>query len=142
MCGSACEACRQMHTQAWQWKHLNLTLPPVLVITNPVNATGSTFTRPWLQLQGCGNEPLLAVEYDVTNAAGLFPNQPGFVTAQLFDTNRFDFGTINYFQCYDIPLTNGLNQITLRAWGLGGQHHHHQRGHHAGLFPGHQSTGH
>ena len=23
-------------TQAWQWKHLNLTLPPVLVITNPV----------------------------------------------------------------------------------------------------------
>ncbi len=98
----------------WQKKHLYLALPPVLVITNPVNATGSTFTRPWLQLQGCGNEPLLAVEYDVTNAAGMFTNQQGFVTDQVFDTNQFDF-TTNWFQCYDVPLTNGLNLITLRV---------------------------
>ena len=98
----------------WQKKHLYLALPPVLVITNPVNATGSTFTRPWLQLQGCGNEPLLAVEYDVTNAAGRFTNQQGFVTDQVFDTNQFDF-TTNWFQCYDVPLTNGLNLITLRV---------------------------
>ena len=35
---------------------------PVIVITNPVNAAGSTFTRPYLQLQGCGNKPLLVVE--------------------------------------------------------------------------------
>jgi hypothetical protein len=37
-------------------------VPPVIVITNPVNAAGSTFTQPYLQLQGCGNEPLLAIE--------------------------------------------------------------------------------
>jgi len=37
-------------------------VPPVLVSTNPVNAAGSTFTQPYLQLQGCGNEPLLAIE--------------------------------------------------------------------------------
>lgn len=34
---------------------------PAIVITNPVNA-GSAFTRPCLQLQDCGNEPLPAIE--------------------------------------------------------------------------------
>jgi len=35
---------------------------PTIVITNPVNAAGSTFTQPYLQLQDCGKEPLLAIE--------------------------------------------------------------------------------
>ena len=91
------------------------TVPPVIVITNPVNAADCVFTRPYLQLQGFANEQLGGIEYDITNLAGAFTNRMGFVTDQGFDTNLFDF-TTNWFQCYDVPLdTNGVNGITLRV---------------------------
>jgi hypothetical protein len=105
-------------TQTWQTSELPLTLdttPPVLTITNPVLAGGTvTVIQPWLQLQGYANEQLSGLSYDISNATGLFTNQPGNVTDQYFDTNKFDF-TTNWFQCYDVPLTNGVNNITLRA---------------------------
>jgi len=46
-------------------------------------------------------------------------NAQGFVTAQHYDTNLLA-DTTNWFQCFDIPLTNGLNRVTLHAVDLAG----------------------
>ncbi len=101
----------------WSMASVKLdTTPPVLVITNPVFTTTS---RPVVQLQGYSLEPLSSIYFDVTNAAGNLTNQQGFVTDQSFDTNQFDF-TTNWFQCFDIALTNGVNTITVRAADLAG----------------------
>lgn len=86
-------------------------VPPVVIFTNPVVANATVF-KPYLQLQGSANEPLVTLTYDLTNAAGLFTNETAGVVDQYFDTNAFDF-TTNYFQAYDVALTNGSNQITL-----------------------------
>ena len=50
----------------------------------------------------------------MSNATGIATNQNAFVTDQAFDTNKFDF-TTNWFQAYDVPLTNGVNHVTLRV---------------------------
>jgi hypothetical protein len=88
----------------------------MIVITNPV--LGAT-SKPILQLQGYSTEPLSSIYFDVTNAAGIFTNEQGFVTTQFFDTNIFD-ATTNYFQCFDILLTNGVNTIIVHATDLAG----------------------
>ena len=97
---------------AWDETELTLDrLPPVLVITNPA-VTNATVIKPYLQLQGYANEPLVALTYDLTNAAGLLTNEFAGVVDQYFDTNTFDF-TTNYFQAYDVALSTNLNAITL-----------------------------
>ncbi|HEX5221657.1 MAG TPA: hypothetical protein VFZ59_18985, partial [Verrucomicrobiae bacterium] len=96
------------------WDETELTLdrvPPVVAFTNPAVAN-ATVIKPYLQLQGYANEPLVTLAYDLTNAAGLFTNEIAAVVDQYFDTNAFDF-TTNYFQAYDVELTNGVNEITL-----------------------------
>jgi hypothetical protein len=99
--------------QTWDETEVTLDrMAPVLTITNPVS--GGTTAKPWLQVKGSANEPLNLLSYDLSNAAGVVTNQDGNVIDQVFDENRFDF-TTNYFQCYDVPLTNGANTITLRA---------------------------
>jgi hypothetical protein len=107
----------------WDTGDISFTLdrmPPVLTITNPVIVSGAaTVIKPYLQLQGCGDENLLSLSYDISNATGVFSNLDGFVTDKFFDTNKFDF-TTNFFQCYDIALTNGLNLITLHATDFAG----------------------
>lgn len=103
--------------QTWQLLRLKLDVtPPLLVVTNPVWLTNS---QPLLQLQGYGNEPLAAIAYTLTNAAGSLTNQPGFVTFEAYNTNTFEF-TTNYFQCYDVWLTNGVNAVTVRITDLAG----------------------
>jgi hypothetical protein len=92
------------------------TTPPLLVITNPVFSTTS---KPILQLQGYSTEPLSSIYFDIANAAGSLTNEQGFVTSQFFDTNAFA-STTNYFQCFDIPLTNGVNIITVHATDIAG----------------------
>jgi hypothetical protein len=87
-----------------------------LCITNPATPT---VIKPYLQLQGCADEALASLSYDLTNALGQVTNELVAVVDQYFDTNRFDF-TTNYFQGYDIPLTNGVNAITLRVCDLAG----------------------
>ena len=107
----------QTSQQTWRWRRVKLDqTPPLLVITNPL--PGVTF-KPMIQLQGYCPEPLASLSFDVSNAAGLFTNQPGFVVHQGYDTNTFEF-TTNWFQCFDIGLTNGDNIITLRAVDLAG----------------------
>ena len=101
------------------WTSDTITLdktPPSIVITNPVFSTTS---RPIIQVQGYSTEPLSGIYFDVTNAAGSIPNQQGFVTAQNFDTNNFS-STTNWFQCFDVKLTNGVNTITVHAADLAG----------------------
>lgn len=101
------------------WTSDTITLdktPPAIVITNPVFSTTS---RPIIQVQGYSTEPLSSIYFDVTNAAGNLTNQQGFVTAQSFDTNNFN-ATTNWFQCFDVELTNGVNTITVHAADLAG----------------------
>ena len=89
---------------------------PVLTITNPV---AGVVSAPAVQVRGFVNKQLTSLTFDVSNAAGIFTNQTGFVTGEFYDTNLQEF-TTNYFQCYDVPLTNGLNSITLHATDLAG----------------------
>jgi hypothetical protein len=103
------------------WDETEFTLdrvPPALQLTNPASAN-ATVIKPYLQLKGLANEPLASLVYDLTNAAGLLTNESAFVVDQYFDTNQFHF-TTNYFQAYDVELTNGLNTITLTASDLAG----------------------
>ena len=55
-------------TQTWQWKHLNLSLPPVLTITNPI---GSVVSQPMIQIYGYCQESLASINYDISNAIGV-----------------------------------------------------------------------
>ncbi len=101
----------------WQWKRLKLDLtPPLLVVTNPVVGVVSV---PMIQLQGYSPESLDSISYDLTNATGLVTNQQVLVLNQIYDTNTREF-TTNTFQAFDLPLTNGLNVITLHATDLAG----------------------
>ena len=103
-------------TQTWQSKHLNLTLPPVLVITNP-----ATFVvdEPMIHVYGYCQDSLASISYDISNAVGVVTNQPSEITDQYYDTNACGL-TTNYFECLDVPLTNGLNTITIHATDLAG----------------------
>ena len=70
--------------------------------------------QPYLQLQGYSALPLAGVTYDVSNAVSVLTNVSGSIIAHTVDTNTFQY-TTDYFQCYDILLTNGMNTITLHA---------------------------
>jgi hypothetical protein len=101
----------------WQHKRVKLDLtPPVLVVTNPTN---NTVNVPMIQLQGFSPEPLSGISYDITNAFGLATNQQVLVLDQAYSTSTWEF-TTNTFQAFDVPLTNGVNTITLHAMDLAG----------------------
>jgi hypothetical protein len=103
--------------ETWQgYDILRDTVPPAIHITNPVVTTVS---RPVLQLQGYSEEPLAGITYDLANAAGTVTGLEGYLMDQWFDTNSLAF-TTNWFECLDIPLTNGDNTITLHATDLAG----------------------
>jgi hypothetical protein len=94
---------------------LNQTAPPVF-ITSPTNETTAA---PYLQVQGYSLTELTGVTYDLSNALVVVTNQAGSITGDYWDTNLLAY-TTNYFQCYDIPLTNGLNFISLHCTDLAG----------------------
>jgi hypothetical protein len=101
----------------WQWKRLKLDFtPPALVITGPTNGTVSV---PLIQLTGYSPEALGSISYDLSNVSGTMTNQQVLVEGQDYGTNNYEF-TTNHFQAYDVPLTNGLNVITLHAMDLAG----------------------
>ena len=104
-------------TQTWHSNRASLySVPLTLTITNPMATTVSV---PLIQLQGYANEGLASLTFVVSDAAGLFTNLTGSITDQYYDTNLLAF-TTNYFQCFDVQLTNGLNTITLYATDLVG----------------------
>ncbi|MGH7951300.1 MAG: hypothetical protein ACREFE_05200 [Limisphaerales bacterium] len=49
----------------------------------------------------------------------MITDQPSEITDQYYDTDVSSF-TTNYFECLDVPLTNGLNVITIHATDLAG----------------------
>jgi hypothetical protein len=99
----------------WQGILLTLnTVPLVITITNPI---ASEVSQSLIQIQGFASEPLSQITFDVSNAAGIFLDQTGYVTGEGYDTNLLKF-TTNFFQCYDVQLTNGANLITLHAFDL------------------------
>jgi len=102
-------------TETWRDYRFYLDrVAPAVTITNPILASGTaTVGKPYLQLQGFAEEPLVKLSYDITNAAGYATNLDVSVTGQVLDTNLVNF-TTNYFQAYDVPLTNGVNHFTLR----------------------------
>jgi hypothetical protein len=101
--------------QTWLETQLTLnTVAPMLTVTNP---TSGTVSVPMIQLQGYVNESLSKLTFDVSNAVGVVTNQQGYWQPAFYDTNLLSF-TTNSFQCYDIPLTNGVNAITLHATDL------------------------
>ena len=103
--------------QTWHGAILSLdTTPPMIVVTNPA---ATVVGRPVIQLQGYVSEPLASLTYDLTNAAGVMTNQEVYITGQHADTNTWKF-TTNYFQAYDVVLTNGENAISLHATDLAG----------------------
>ena len=95
-----------------------VTNPPVITITSPGPGT-NTVNQPILQLQGNASGELSSVTCDIANSAGLLTNQPGVVLGRYYDTNLGWF-TTNTFQCFDLDLTLGANQITLYATDLAG----------------------
>ena len=98
--------------QTWDQIQLKLVLtPPVLIITNPIPGT---VTQPVIQLQGYCSENLASMSYDLSNSAIFETNQQAFVTTRQFDTNNLEY-TTNGFECFNIPLANGTNTITLHA---------------------------
>ena len=104
-------------TVTWQETILTMeTNPPVIVVTNPV---ANVVVQPLLQVQGFVDEQLSSITFDVSNSAGFFANQTGYVTSQFFDINAGTY-TTNYFQLYDVRLTNGLNTVTIHATDLAG----------------------
>ncbi|HEY5298051.1 MAG TPA: hypothetical protein VIK59_08995 [Verrucomicrobiae bacterium] len=104
-------------TPTWMVAQLILdTVAPTLLITNPMTGTVSA---PLIQVQGLADENLSSVVFDVSNAAGIFTNQTGYIMDQFWDTNLLAF-TTNYFQCYDVALTNGLNSVSVHAFDLAG----------------------
>lgn len=103
--------------QTWQAVALTRdTVPPVITVTNPAGATAS---QPIIQLQGYVSETLAGLTYDLTNAACWVTNQSAFIVGAHPDTNIWKF-TTNYFQGYDLALTNGANLLMLRATDLAG----------------------
>src|SRR5665213_1370290 len=104
-------------TVTWEWKRLKLdTTAPQLTITSPTNGTVNV---PMIQVTGFAPETLAGICYDLTNALGLVTNQQVLITDESFSTNTWEF-TTNYFQAFDVPLTNGVNTLTFHATDLAG----------------------
>jgi hypothetical protein len=102
-------------TETWRDYRFYLDrVAPTITVTNPIlTGASSTVGRPYLQIQGFANEPVVKLSYDISNAAGTATNLDVSVTDQVLDTNLVNF-TTNFFQAYDVPLTNGINYLTMR----------------------------
>jgi len=96
------------------WVGTDVTLirkKPEVFITNPTN---EVVTQPYLQLQGYSTLPLDSVYYGIGKTADVTANEPGSIINHTLDSETGQY-TADYFQCYDIHLSDGLNFITLRA---------------------------
>jgi len=116
------KGCAPNATATWQWKQLKLEVtPPLLVVTNPILGSGGTaaVTVPVAQVQGYCPDQIAGISYDLANALGVVTNQSGGITDQFYNHNTCEI-TTNWFECVDVPLTTGLNVITLHATDLAG----------------------
>ncbi len=110
LCGS------ESGTVSWQARRVRADLtPPTLAVTSPSN----TVQVPLIQLCGFASKPLASISLDITNSTGLKTNQFVVITGQAYSTNTIEY-TTNYWQCYDLPLAIGANQITIHTTDLAG----------------------
>jgi hypothetical protein len=101
--------------QSWQRMRVCFdSTPPLITITNP---TMTTLSQVVVQVQGFCDEALSSICYDLSNSAGVVTGQPVVILDRCFDTNLWAF-TTNFFQAFDVRLTNGLNSSPsmLRIW--------------------------
>ncbi len=103
--------------QTWDQIQLKLVLtPPVLIVTNPIPGV---VTQPIIQLEGYALLNLASISYDLLNSNTFVTNQQAFVTTRQFDVNNLEY-TTNGFACFNIPLANGTNTVTLHATDVAG----------------------
>ena len=102
-------------------KRLKLdTVPPQLAVTSPaLTGAAATVNIPVIQLMGSSPEALGGISYDLSNAAGTFTNQDVLILDQNYDATTWEFTTTT-FEAFDVPLTNGVNVITLHAADVAG----------------------
>jgi hypothetical protein len=101
----------------WEWKRLKLDFtPPQLSLLSPAEGV---VTPPTIQLVGSCPEALSAIWYDLSNAAGLWPDQQVLILDRYQDTNTWEFTTTT-FQAFDVNLVGGTNVVTLHATDLAG----------------------
>jgi len=91
---------------------------PAIVLTSPTSHS-STTAVPYVQLQGYAAKTLQSVTYDLSNALTMVTGQSGILGGHFVDTNLQSI-TTNFFHCYDLPLTNGPNLLTLHATDISG----------------------
>lgn len=112
--------------------------PPQVVITSPqvTNPSGTLITRPLIQLQGHGLEKLSSVSYWIANSAGTSEEMEGQIMGDVHgnpttSTTPSPMPGNNYtqtyqpylrtkFQCFDIDLLPGNNELHLRVKDLAG----------------------
>jgi hypothetical protein len=87
------------------------TEPPAVFITNPVT---NVISQPVVELRGYSVEQTDGIGCDVSNAAGIQTNIPGFVNEQFVDPATLNIST-NWFACSYLNFTNGSNFVTLRV---------------------------
>ncbi len=92
---------RSTHVAPWN--------PPGVIITNPVKAE---LSQEYLNVQGATDKPLRRVRFDFVNSTQHLTNQEASITGSYFDTSLWRF-TSNYFQCFDLVLAPGTNQVNL-----------------------------
>ena len=103
--------------ETWQSGHVTLySVPLTLAIESPASGT---ISQPMIQLQGFASRILGSLTYDVSNPAGIFTNQTGYVTGSYYDTNLLAY-TASFFQGYDVALATGVNTITVHATDMAG----------------------
>jgi hypothetical protein len=90
---------------------------PTVTGISPPN--GISLSQPVLQLKLEASEELESASYDLSNAAGVVLNQTGFILDKFFDTNLFRY-TTSWVQCYDVPLEEGSNAVSVRLRDLAG----------------------
>lgn len=92
------------------WLGTKVTLTrtmPQITLTSPASGV---VAQPYLQLQGYASLPLAKVTYDLNGQS----NQLGSLIKSTLDTNTFSY-TTDYFQCYDLLLNEGTNNLSLHA---------------------------
>ena len=99
------------------WLGTSVTLDrvaPTVVITSP---TASNVSQPMIQIRGHIDERLWSVDYDLSNALGVQTNLAGSPREVEFEPGG---DVTSWFQCFDVELTNGAINVTLRVTDLAG----------------------
>ena len=102
--------------QTWKWNRFRLDMtPPKLTITAPVTLVTA---GKYVQIEGDSSESLSEIKYDDIATNGMKTNQL-VVTSYRYDEGYA--GAVHHiFQCVDVELTPGTNEITIHAADLAG----------------------